>query len=244
MGYSARRVSVNALEQWVEQTNHGFFVGQVLTYNGTNYVLAKANSLANCKGVVMVSQILDVNHFLVVQDGFMTGLPLARVPGTQYYVDPVNAGSLTSVMPSASGDVILPCFVATSSFDGYFQSNAAELIESGPMFSWNVVTTNTVMSVNTGYFTNSASGAITMLLPTVASVGDTIKIANVSDTGTFTVTQNASPSQQIDYGNQHTTAGSGGSIASLNIGDAVTLVCYSANTFFIVTDSVGNFTIV
>ena len=245
MAYSARRISVSGLENYITQINHGFTVGQVVSFNGAAYVLAQANNLKNSQGIVMVSNIPlingvpDLNHFVVTQDGYVTNLPLGKPPGVQWYLDPVNPGQLTSVEPSGVGNVILPCFVSTSSFEGYFQSNAGQMVESGPIFNWTIVTVNSNLSVNQGYM-SSSGGTITLLLPAVSNLGDSIRITNLG--GNFQITQGVG--QSINFGDDKTTVGVGGSISSLNIGDSLELVCYFANTGFQVLSSMGNLTIV
>ena len=79
-----------------------------------------------------------------------------------------------------------------------------------------------------------------MALPTVAAVGDVIEITNLG--GNFQITQ--SIGQSINFGDDTTTVGVGGSITSMRIGDTIEVVCYFANTGFQVIGSVGNFTIV
>ena len=186
MAYSARRISVNSISNYITQPNHGFAVGNVVTFNGAAYVLARANSLYNSQGVLMVSVVPDANHFVAIQDGYITQLPTARTPGIQWYLDPVNAGQLTSIIPSSVGNVILPCFVSTNSFEGYFQSNAGQLIESGQLFNWTVVSMNTIMAVNNGYI-SSSGGLLNMQLPPSSLIGDIIRITNIG--GNFKIVQ-------------------------------------------------------
>ena len=106
-------------------------------------------------------------------------------------------------------------------------------------FPWTVVSANTAMAVNNGYMTSSG-GTLLMALPTVAAVGDVIEITNLG--GNFQITQ--SIGQSINFGDDTTTVGVGGSITSMRIGDTIEVVCYFANTGFQVIGSVGNFTIV
>lgn len=108
-------------------------------------------------------------------------------------------------------------------------------------FPWTVVTTNTLMGVNNGYFTSSG-GTLLMTLPTVVAVGSTIRISNIA--GNFRIVQSASPLQSINFGDDTTTPGAGGSVTSMDVGDTVELVCYAANTGFQVLSSMGNFVIV
>jgi len=108
----------------------------------------------------------------------------------------------------------------------------------GSGITWNVETTSTALAVNNGYIANGAG--ITFTLPSTASVGDVIEISGIS--GDWTIAQNAS--QLIHFGNQVTTTGVGGSLASTNASDSVKIVCAVTNTTFVVLSSIGNITIV
>ena len=89
-----------------------------------------------------------------------------------------------------------------------------------------VTTTSQSMSSDSGYTSNNA-GLVTLTLPTISAVGDVIYVAGLG-AGGWKITQNAS--QLIHYGNQVTTTGTGGSLASANQYDIVTLRCLVANT--------------
>lgn len=107
--------------------------------------------------------------------------------------------------------------------------------------TWNttVAATDTLATRN-GYFANRAGG-VTYTLPVTANVGDFFKIVNVN-VGGFSISQNAT--QSIRIGNQVSTIGVGGSLASTAIGDTLDIVCYVANTSFIVVNPPqGNITI-
>lgn len=109
-------------------------------------------------------------------------------------------------------------------------------------FMWSVVTTNTVFVANNGYFANG-SGVLTFTLPATASVGDTITVCNMQ--GGWTIAQNNS--QYIQFGVDTTTVGTGGSLSSTAIGDAVTIVCNvsgSSTGWFVSSGPQGNITFV
>lgn len=108
------------------------------------------------------------------------------------------------------------------------------------VISWDVVTTNTNMAVQTGYIPNSGS-LITFLLPAAAIPGDTIRIVGYG-TGLWEIIQNAG--QSIRFGEINTTVGAGGSITSTNQGDAVEVICVVANTLFVVGSATGTLSIV
>lgn len=116
-------------------------------------------------------------------------------------------------------------------------------ISSPPVsFVWNVVTTATYALVaNTGNFANRSESAVTFTLPSVSTIGDIFKISAKNANG-FIISQNAN--QYIQIADVTTTTGVGGSLASSKIGDFVEIVCTVANIGFIVTNIVGNLTVV
>jgi len=107
----------------------------------------------------------------------------------------------------------------------------------GGGFTWNDVTTPTqVMAVNNGYIANDAGG-VTFTLPATAAVGDVIRV--VGGLGQWTIEQN-DPSQVIHFGSMDTTPGSGGSLASFEMYDAIEFICMVADTDFVVLSAQGN----
>lgn len=109
------------------------------------------------------------------------------------------------------------------------------------VLTWSVVTTTTAnIEIDTGIFINNA-GLVTLTLPIAANVGDTMFIYSISSGG-WKIEQNAS--QNIRLGNSITTTGVGGSLASTDIGDGIGIVCSADNASFVVTEMVGNLTVV
>lgn len=107
--------------------------------------------------------------------------------------------------------------------------------------TWTVETAGPVtIAASNGYFANSAS-PITFTLPVTAAVGDTFQVASMNSGG-FTVAQNAG--QQIILGNESTTSGTGGSIASASsTGDWIEIICNVANNGFIANVKQGELTV-
>lgn len=109
-------------------------------------------------------------------------------------------------------------------------------------FTWNDQTSGSAnLAVNNGYVTDNGASLVTYTLPVTAALGSVIQIAGFSSGG-WKIAQNAS--QLIHFGNQTTTTGTGGSLASSNTFDQVTIVCVVANTTWCVTSAVGNLTFV
>lgn len=105
---------------------------------------------------------------------------------------------------------------------------------------WSVQASGTALLPNEGFISTSAS-AQNFHLPATAVVGEVFELAQ-NGAGLVTITQISG--QSVRFGNQVTTVGVGGSLASSSIGDAIKLVCTVANTTFqVVTGSVGNWVI-
>lgn len=103
-----------------------------------------------------------------------------------------------------------------------------------------VAGTSQFMAANSNYYTQNSS-LTTLTLPIAASAGTTMQIAG-SGSGGWILAQNAA--QSINFGNQVTTTGSGGSIASSNQYDGITLLCVVANTQWMVLGSTGNLVVI
>lgn len=112
----------------------------------------------------------------------------------------------------------------------------------GGGLTWTVVTgTSQAAAVNNGYIANNA-GLVTVTLPAVSAVGDTVAVTGINNATGWKVAQNAG--NQIFFGNTNTTAGTGGSLASTATRDTVYLVCMTASATWNVVNSIGNITVV
>lgn len=150
---------------------------------------------------------------------------------TQALASATTTVNVSSATAPSSGQVL----TATSSTAATWQPASASLLP------WTVVTgTSQSAAINNGYFTNNA-GLVTVTLPTTIAVGQTVSVAGLG-AGGWKIAQSAS--QLIHFGSSATTTGTGGSLASVNQYDAVTLVCSVANTIFHVINSQGNVTII
>lgn len=105
-----------------------------------------------------------------------------------------------------------------------------------------IVTTGTTasMATNTTYVSNNA-GTVTFTLPATTALGDELRVMGLG-AGGWALAQNSG--QLIHFGNVATTTGAGGSLASTNAFDIVTIKCIVANTTFGVISAQGNITIV
>ncbi len=90
--------------------------------------------------------------------------------------------------------------------------------------------------MNEGYFINGV-GLITVQLPPIAALGDTVVFWDVGGNG-FRVTYQAG--QDILLGTNFTTTTTGNA-SSTALGDKLEIVCYSANTHFVANTEQGIF---
>lgn len=95
------------------------------------------------------------------------------------------------------------------------------------------------MSVQNGYLCSSG-GALSLSLPATAAIGSIIEIVLQGSTS-FTITQGAG--QSIYVNGIQSTIGAGGSVASTAAGNAIKIVCMTANTTWVSTNIVGTLTV-
>lgn len=183
---------------------------------------------------------------LTIQDGFtLTANANATVSGTNtgdqnIFASVVVSGQTTVTANSTSTALTLVAGTnVTITTDNTAKS--VTINATSAVFPFTDVTgTTQAAAVNNGYIADNA-GLVTITLPTTAAIGDMIPIVG-KGSGGWKVAQNAS--QLIHFGNQVTTTGTGGSLASVNQWDCVDLICVTANTTWVVKSSIGNITIV
>ncbi|HET8708937.1 MAG TPA: hypothetical protein VFL85_01510 [Candidatus Saccharimonadales bacterium] len=109
-----------------------------------------------------------------------------------------------------------------------------------PGLVWSVKTASLTGAANNGYIMNGAAQLV-LTLPATFAVGTTIRVAGMG-AGGWKIAQPTG--DNIIFGNQVTTTGTSGYLASTNANDTVELLCTVANTTWTVISSVGNITIV
>lgn len=166
-------------------------------------------------------------------------LPVAQGASAYNFLGPLTNGQL---LIGSTGANPVPATITAGT--GVTVSNGAGTITisvSGAGTGWTDVTgASQTLAVNNGYIANRGAGNVAFTLPATAIVGDTIYI--VGKQNGWTIAQAAS--QQIVFGNASTTIGVGGSLASTNARDCITMVCTATNLEWTVIASIGNITIV
>lgn len=117
-------------------------------------------------------------------------------------------------------------------------TTAQQIANLASSVGWSTVGVNTNMVADNGYITTAT---IDMTLPATSAVGLKLRLLNTS--GNFTIKQLAG--QSIVFNTTTTTVGTGGSIATTATGQAIELICTTADTVWHVVSSQGAvFTIV
>jgi len=101
------------------ENGHGFSVGDIVRFNGTNYIKAQADSATNSNNVLgLVSKIVDVNNFQLATTGYIDGLS-GLTAGYTYFLSAGVAGGLTATEPSAVGAISKPMLIAVAADAGF-----------------------------------------------------------------------------------------------------------------------------
>jgi len=125
-------------------------------------------------------------------------------------------------------------------YDGTNWHVRADATGGGGGLTWSVEAgPSKTMVANEGYFAQDAT-LLTFTLPATATLGDTYKIAGIA-IGGWKIAQNASDT--IVFGDQDTTVGTGGSLASTQFNDVIEIVAVATNQY-VVVNSLGNITVV
>lgn len=115
----AEGASATGVAQDVTQTGHGLSVGDVVIFDGTDYVAAQADSAANAEVVGIVSVVADADNFTLQMGGHVTGLT-GLTAGMVYFLSESTPGALTATEPTAAGEISKPLLIADSTTSGYF----------------------------------------------------------------------------------------------------------------------------
>lgn len=108
----------SALTLAVNQSAHGFVVGDVLYHNGTIYAKADADAASTAEVVGIVSVVAGTDDFTLHMGGAITTLS-GLTAGTVYFLSG-TAGAYTSTEPSTVGQISKPLMVAYSTTAAFF----------------------------------------------------------------------------------------------------------------------------
>lgn len=174
----------NSVIQEVNQTSHGFIVGDVLRLNATTYVKAQADNSVNSEVVGIVSSVVDVDNFTLLTSGSITGLS-SLTAGAVYFLDPVTAGAITSTEPNTTGQISKPVLIADTATSGQFYNFRGASVDiltpPGKILQVQSVTKTDTASTNSTTFAELMSASITPV--STASKVYVIATLSISATG-------------------------------------------------------------
>lgn len=230
-GYSTgnTRIPVGTTNGQILQVNSTTAYG--LSYSNASYpATTTANQLLYSNATNTVVGLTNTNNSVLTinNSGVPTWIPLTD---GQLLIGSSSGAPIAASITAGSGITVTP------------GANSIMIAASGGTgLSWiDVASSAVTLAINTGYICNNGSTLITFTLPTTCVEGAIIEIAGNS-AGGWKIAQNAGQSTLL--GNQTSTTGTAGYIASSNAGDCVRLLCVKTNSIFRALSGWGNLTFV
>jgi hypothetical protein len=104
----------------VNQTDHGFSVGNVLRRSTGTYLLAQADTEVKAEVAGIVKTVIDENNFLLgIPGSIITGLS-SLTDNTVYFLSPTVAGAITDTAPDPAIYISRPVLLAFGTTSGRF----------------------------------------------------------------------------------------------------------------------------
>jgi hypothetical protein len=104
----------------VSQPSHGFNVGQVVRFDGTQYVLASAASEATADVIGIVTEVTDADNCEITTSGIVEVPGASFTPGSAYFLSASVPGDIALTEPTLTGQISKPLFIALSATSGLF----------------------------------------------------------------------------------------------------------------------------
>lgn len=238
----------NLGDLWLNQTTEECFILVALAYGLAVWVPITGGGTirtleGNSGGPVGPNSSYNLN---VIGDG--TTVEVVGDPSTNTLTISAIETGIVSTLTGNTGGAVSPTGGninvvgdgTTISVAGNPGDSTLTISSLSPQVTWVDVTGSTqAMAVNTGY-TADNTGLVTFTLPSTAAYGSVMWVV-YKGTGGWQIDQNSG--QTIHFGITNTTTGTGGSLASSQVGDAVEILCTTANTDFRVINSIGNITV-
>ena len=166
------------------------------------------------------------------------GVASIKAPSGGTVVETLTGNSGGPVSPDGSDNINL-LGAGGVTVSGNAGTHTLTISVSGEGQTWNAITMSQTMAVNNSYVCISPGTNLSLALPAVCNLGDTIEVT-LDGATSFTITQQTG--QSIRFGQVVSTTTSG-TLASNFQGDAVTMVCTVANTRWNVINDEGTLTV-
>lgn len=116
----------------INQTAHGFVVGDVIHHDGTAYAKALANAASTADVLGVVSSVSGPNQFTLTTSGVITGLS-GLVPGATYFLSDTTPGVFTAIEPTSPTSITKPIMEAVSATSAIIINLRGILIGDGAL---------------------------------------------------------------------------------------------------------------
>jgi len=110
--------SGESITKGITQFGHGFSIGDVVGYSGSSYNKAIGDGTYDGEIIGIVSEVIDINNFNIIQSGYIKNLS-GLVKNTTYFVSPTTTGDYTNTAPTSYGYLSKPILFADSSTTGW-----------------------------------------------------------------------------------------------------------------------------
>lgn len=159
-----------------------------------------------------------------------------------------DAGVVDTVGAMTDGELLIgstgnpPVAATITAGAGITVTNGAGTISiaASTLDTWTTIAADGPLTTNTSYIDTKA-GLLSVSLPAASAQGDMLRLQG-HGAGGWIITQGVG--QQILIAGTNTTLGAGGTLASSNLGDGVSMVCTTANLEWRVYGVIGNLTVV
>jgi hypothetical protein len=137
-----------SFEKDVFQIAHGFSVGDAIRHNGTIWVKAQADVLANSGTVAVVSDVFSTNNFTYQFGGLLTSG--VWVDGTSYFLSTGTAGAIVPEETYSANQVRE--FIGTGTPDGLLlELDLGDLYDTGVLTGGGGGAVNTVTNYRSSF---------------------------------------------------------------------------------------------
>jgi hypothetical protein len=209
--------NVERISKTINQNSHGLLSGKCVRFNGTNWVYAQADSDINAESVGII-ETYTPDSFILVFHGHISLPGESFTPSLVYFLDPYNAGALTSIEPSGDGKISKPMLFATSASTGIVYNMRGDLLSSASVVDTAHVQTisghktfeefvsfnggvnfKTQVISNTPYYVSDTDSvilvdtelsSINVILPLNPTNGRTVRIIKIHDNNIMSIDRN------------------------------------------------------
>lgn len=141
----------------INQTSHGFILGDYIGWSGGTYNKAVADGNYDGEFVGLITEVVDSNNFKVTYAGYISGLT-GLSASTTYWLSPTVDGEITTTEPNTNGQIAKPILFADSTTSAWILSYPGYIITSGTSATFEVISVacsdeDTALSAESGITT-------------------------------------------------------------------------------------------